>query len=120
MSTIKVTNLQDTSGGNQSTSGEIFQGRAKAWINFNGQGTPTIRDDYNVSSLTDNGTGLFSINFTSPFSSSDYAAIGMSHYGMSQHGNDPYSTSAFKVVTYATPNGGNADYVYNDIAFFGV
>ena len=118
MSTIKVTNIQDTSGGNQSTSEEIFNGRAKAWVNFNGQGTPTIRDDYNVSSLTDNGTGLFSINFTNALSSSSYAAVGMSHYGMSQHGNDPYSTTAFKVVTYATPSGSNADYIYNDIAFF--
>ena len=46
MSTIKVTNLQDTSGGNSSTSEEIFQGRAKAWINFNGTGTVAIRDEF--------------------------------------------------------------------------
>ena len=55
MSTIKVTNIQDTSGGNQSTSEEIFQGRAKAWVSFNGYSTFGIRDDFNVSSVTDNG-----------------------------------------------------------------
>ena len=53
MSTIKVTTIQDTSGGNSSTSEEIAQGRAKAWVNFNGQGTIAIRDSFNVSSMAD-------------------------------------------------------------------
>ena len=118
MSTIKVTNIQDTSGGNQSTSEEIFQGRAKAWINFKGTGTVTIRDDYNVSTITDAGTGLFTINFTNALSHSNYAAIGMSHYGISHHGNTPYSTTSFKAVTYNTTNGSNTDYEFNDLAFF--
>ena len=63
MSTIKVTNIQDTSGGNQSTSEQIAQGRSKAWVNFSGNGTVAIRDDFNVSSITDNGTCLL---YTSP------------------------------------------------------
>ena len=64
MSTIKVTNIQDTSGGNQSTSEQIAQGRSKAWVNFSGNGTVAIRDDFNVSSITDNGTGNYTINYT--------------------------------------------------------
>ena len=68
MSTIKVTNLQDTSGGNSSTSEEIFQGRAKAWVNFSGNGTVAIVDDFNVSSITDNGTGNFTINYSNSMS----------------------------------------------------
>ena len=118
MSTLKVATIQDTSGNNSSTPSEVANGRAKAWVNFNGTGTVAIRDDYNVSSITDGGTGLFTINFTSALSSSNYAAVGMSHYGMSQHGTDPYSTTTFRVVTYATPSGSNADYAYNDLAFF--
>ena len=75
MSTIKVTNLQDTSGGNSSTSEEIFQGRAKAWINFNGTGTVAIRDEFNISSITDNGTGLYTVNFTTAMANANYAVV---------------------------------------------
>jgi hypothetical protein len=73
MSTIKVTNIQDTSGGNQSTSEEIFEGRAKVWVNFNGTGTIEIRDDFNVESLTDNGTGDYTITFTNALANTNYA-----------------------------------------------
>jgi hypothetical protein len=72
MSTLKVTTIQDTSGGNASTSEQIAQGRAKAWINFNGTGTVAIRDSFNVSSLTDNGTGDYSMNFSSAMSDANY------------------------------------------------
>lgn len=72
MSTLKVTNIQDTSGGNSSTSEQIFQGRAKAWINFNGTGTVAIRADFNVSSITDNGTGNYYVNFSNAMSDVNY------------------------------------------------
>jgi hypothetical protein len=44
---------------------------AKAWVNFNGQGTVAIRDSYNVTSITDNGVGIFTVNYNS-FSNSNY------------------------------------------------
>ena len=47
----------------------------KAWVNFNGTGTVSIRDSLNVSSITDNGTGDYTINFSSPLSSSNYAPL---------------------------------------------
>ena len=43
---------------------------AKAWVNFNGTGTPAIRDDFNVSSIGDNGTGDYTVNFSSALSNS--------------------------------------------------
>ena len=76
MSTIKVTNLQDTSGSNSSTSEEIFQGRAKAWVSFNGTGTVAIRDDFNVNTITDNGTGDYTVNFDNAMSNSNYSVAG--------------------------------------------
>ena len=76
MSTIKVTNIQDTSGGNNSTSQEIFEGRATSWVNFNGQGTIAIRDDYNVNSLTDHSAGRYTVTFGSAYSNSNYSAYG--------------------------------------------
>ena len=75
MSTIKVTNIQDTSGGNSSTSEQIFQGRAKAWVCMEAFGTVTIEDDFNVSSITDESTGHFVINFSTSLSNTNYAVI---------------------------------------------
>lgn len=45
---------------------------ARAWVNFNGTGTPAIRASGNVSSITDNGTGLFRINFTTAMADTNY------------------------------------------------
>ena len=72
MSTLKVTNIQDTSGGNNSTSEEIKKGRAKVWVDFNGIGTIAIRQDYNVNSLGDDGTGLYTINFDTAMSNANF------------------------------------------------
>ena len=80
MSTIKVTNIQDTSGGNSSTSEQIAQGRSKAWVNFSGNGTVAIRDDFNVSSITDNGTGNYTINYTNSMANANYAWVGQIGY----------------------------------------
>lgn len=44
----------------------------KAWVNFNGTGTVAIRASYNVSSLTDLGTGRYTINFTTAMPDTNY------------------------------------------------
>lgn len=48
----------------------------KAWCNFNGTGTPTIAVGSGVSSITDNGTGDYTLNWTTPFSTANYCTIG--------------------------------------------
>jgi hypothetical protein len=53
-------------------------GIAKAWVNFNGTGTVAIRDSFNVSSITDHGTGQYSVNFTTAMPNANYAGIAMS------------------------------------------
>ena len=75
MSTIKVTNIQDTSGNNSSTSAEIFNGRAKAWVNFNGTGTVAIRADFNVNTITDANTGDYTVNFSNALADANYAVL---------------------------------------------
>tara|TARA_Y100001963_G_scaffold158733_1_gene259465 strand:+ start:2240 stop:2632 length:393 start_codon:yes stop_codon:yes gene_type:complete len=75
MSTLKVNTIQDASGSNSSTPAEISNGRAKAWGNLAGTGTPALRDSYNCSSITDNGDGDYTINFTTDFSDDDYSFI---------------------------------------------
>jgi hypothetical protein len=44
-----------------------------AWVNFNGTGTVAIRASYNVSSITDRGTGQYTVNFTNAMSDANYA-----------------------------------------------
>ena len=65
MSTLRVNTLQNTSGV------EVYT--AKAWVNFNGTGTVAIRAAGNVSSITDNGTGDYTLNFTTALASANYA-----------------------------------------------
>ena len=48
----------------------------RAWVNFNGTGTVGIRASGNVSSITDNGTGDYTVNFTTDMEDANYAAIG--------------------------------------------
>ena len=48
---------------------------AKAWVNFNGSGAVSIRSSGNVSSITDNGAGDFSVNFTTSIQDADYCIV---------------------------------------------
>lgn len=48
---------------------------AKAWVNFNGTGTVAIRASGNVSSITDNGTGDYTVNFTTAFADANYCVV---------------------------------------------
>jgi hypothetical protein len=51
----------------------------KAWVNFNGTGTigqpQTIRSSYNVSSVTKNGTGDYTVNFQTAMADANYSVI---------------------------------------------
>tara|TARA_R100000406_G_scaffold95742_1_gene90947 strand:- start:2150 stop:3298 length:1149 start_codon:yes stop_codon:yes gene_type:complete len=57
--------------------GGINQARiAKAWVNFDGTGTPGIRESYNVSSITDTATGRYTINFSTALSNANFCFAG--------------------------------------------
>ena len=45
----------------------------RAWVNFNGTGTVAIRASFNVSSITDNGTGDYTVNFTNAMPDANYS-----------------------------------------------
>ena len=72
MSTLRVNTLQNTSGV------EVYT--AKAWVNFNGTGTVAIRASGNVSSITDNGTGDYTVNFTTAMPDANYYAFAQNEY----------------------------------------
>jgi len=69
MSVIRVDNFGPSAGGTTYSA----RGIAKAWVNFNGTGTIAARDSENVSSLTDNGTGDYTVNFSNAFGAADYS-----------------------------------------------
>jgi hypothetical protein len=72
MSSLIVSNLSDGTLSIPTT--YVTNGSAKAWVNFNGTGTIAARDSFNVASLTDNGTGDYTVNFSNAFGAGDYAA----------------------------------------------
>ena len=86
MSEIRVTTLKDTSGGNSSTTSDIYNGRAKAWVNFNGSGTVAIRSSFNVNSMTDDGTGTYRANFSTALPDTNYTGAGFSASNTTSNG----------------------------------
>lgn len=48
----------------------------RAWVNFNGTGTVAVRSSFNVSSITDNGTGDYTVNFTTALPDANYVTSG--------------------------------------------
>lgn len=69
MSTLRVNTLQNAAGTGQ----PAMSGAAKAWVNFNGTGTVAIRASFNVTSITDNAIGDYTINFTNALEDANYA-----------------------------------------------
>ena len=59
---------------NASGSAPIYA--CRAWVNFSGSGTPLIRNSNNVSSITDQGLGLYDVNFTTPMPDNQYCVGG--------------------------------------------
>ena len=53
----------------------------KAWVNFNAVGTVSIRGSGNISSITDNNTGDFTLNFTTAMVDTNYISIGSGQEG---------------------------------------
>jgi len=81
--TINASQLVDASitaaklNGAQSGSAPIYG--ARAWVNFNGTSTVSIRASGNVTSITDNGAGDYTINFTTAMSDANYSISGIAH-----------------------------------------
>ena len=95
----------------------------RAWVNFNGTGTVAIRASYNVSSITDNGTGVYTVNFTTALPDANYAV----HYSSGpsggggtvvEYGGTTPTTTSVRVVTYFYSTGANADRAHNSVSIF--
>ena len=96
-------------------------GLAKAWVNFNGTGTVAIRASFIVSSITDNGTGIYTVNFTTAMADANYCAIA------SKGGQETTSTDNIRIPITTAPttsaiqvqySNGNQDSAYVFVAIF--
>mgnify|MGYP003120288954 CR=1 FL=1 len=112
MSTLKVNNIKDASGG---TSNLSIDGAAKAWLNMNAEPAESIRDSLNVSSFTDNGTGDFTINFATALANTNYLVVNSASRGQdsgtdvcSWAGVHSKTTSSFGMGVFQTNSGFSA------------
>ena len=103
ITTAKVTTIQDASGGNSSTPEQVFQGRAKAWVNFNGEGTIAIRDSFNVSSITDEAVGVYTVNIDTDMANVNYCAVVTTGYST----NDIQSSQNSQLFAHSTKTVGS-------------
>ena len=93
-----------------STSMQTGQQACKAWVNFNGTGTVAIRAAYNVSSITDNGTADYRVNFTTAMPDANYVVSGTAmRNGTSGEGSAGLYIVPFGSTTYSNAmNSGSA------------
>ena len=97
-------------------------GEAKAWILFNGSGTPAIRASHNVKSITDNAAGSWNINFAVPFKATNgYAVSGMAQ-AVSAY-NEMMSAQTFNThyfnLLYYNASAAAKDSQFLSLTFFG-
>ena len=133
MSTIKTNTLTGTTsagsivvtGEGGSTTTNLQQGLSKSWVNGNGTSTVAVRDSINHSSLTDNGTGDYTIVIASAMSNSDYCASGMcgaaanSQEAISRESfSNPATTTTSRYIT-AYNNTNTEDVPYAGVCLFG-
>ena len=128
-STIPVLRMKiDNAGGLRFNSGYGSAATAygcRAWVNFNGTGTIAIRGSGNVSSITDGGVGIYTVNFTTAMVDTNYATVNATGKGAVPdiNSNDPqlmvgvHNTSS--LVIYSVSYGdAYFDQVYNSVAIF--
>ena len=75
MSSLQVDNIQSYNANPpviKSSSGAEVGTFCRAWVNFNGTGTVAIRQSFNVSSITDNGVGDYTVNFATAMVDANY------------------------------------------------
>ena len=115
LGTTKVTAITDSAGSNSSTPAAIANGTAKAWVNFNGTGTVAIRASYNVSSITDDGVGQYTVNFTTAFTDANYSIVSMSE--SETQGTTNRSATVFSLREGTTPTTSACSFVCKQGSF---
>jgi hypothetical protein len=107
MSTAKFDTLSTLDGSQSVPVNTVAQGSAKAWVNFNGTGTVAIRAAFNVTSITDAGTGTYNVNFTTALPDGNYAIGGCM--------DNSSGSNAYVMKNVSIANTASVAYVYSAI-----
>jgi hypothetical protein len=114
-------------GTNSTSATNCIRGSAKAWVNFDGTtaSPSTIRSSFNVTSVTKNGTGDYTVNFTNAFSDANYSMTSSSantaptmSIASPKLTATPFTTSAASVETRNTSSGALLDCQFICLSFF--
>jgi hypothetical protein len=127
MSLIKANDIQNASGGIPTVKGQRLI--PTAWVSWNAEGTISIYNDENVSSITDVGVGLFTVNFTTAMADANYAAAMSTQEGWAGHtvqnnriigpAQVARTVNSFYVRTSLLASDGARDCLYNDLIVLG-
>jgi hypothetical protein len=141
MSNIKADNFTWKTGeatgqsGTTVTGPQVVYGVAKSWINFNGVSSFSTRASFNISSGTRNGSGDYSVSFSTSFVDSNYSIASSTNYQSSTTRGGNYIMTYYEAVNTGFPptsstyrcysgfgaasgaNGGQADMFYNSLTF---
>ncbi len=92
---IKVGNTATYVADGGSATQNLVQGLAKAWSKLNGTGTISLYDSFNISSVTDNGTGDYTHTMTSAMSNANYSHVftARTYFAVFKDGQTPTTTT---------------------------
>jgi hypothetical protein len=132
--TANVDNIQSSTAGTpvvfKDGGGTQIGTLCRAWVNFNGTGTVAIRASFNVSSITDNGTGDYTINFTTALTDANYAftagykqnTAGSFVNSIAETSGSTRTSSAIRIACVAVTGSGGANGPFDvsdvDVAIF--
>lgn len=109
--------------GAQTGSAPIFG--ARAWVNIDGTGTIGVRASGNIDTLTDGGTGIYTVTFATPMPDANYSVIGAGAGGdesifayLNADVPSPYSTTQFEIKMQDSNDVALRDTSYVWVAFF--
>jgi len=124
-SNVKMANTSTYVSDGGAVTQNTVQSLAKSWVNWNGQGTVAVQDSINHSSLTDNGTGDYTITIASAMSNANYCRLGMC--GMAANSQECLSQAQASYVATTTQgryvaayaNTSNEDVPYAGVSLLG-
>jgi len=123
MSTLSVGTIQSSTTSPptiNNSAGTAIGTFCRAWVNFNGTGTVATRAFFNVQSIVDNGTGDYTVNFTTAMSDANYAAVATTGNGSGSRvvSNVDSLSSSHRVQTMASTTGTLTDFTFVNVAIF--
>lgn len=117
-SELRVNTLKDASGNNSIGMSYVAEGSAKQWIDYTTAATYVTNDSFNVSSLSDGGTGLATVNITNDMGSANYSVPHGTRGGLTGgtkvFQNGAKAAGSFSI--YTTDKDGNAGDIGNTYA----